>query len=154
MNPQSVGYRHTQRAPLYLLMLAGALVFGVMVVFLKMPPVTRIAPSVAIVVFVFCAFCFMHLTVQDEGTHLGVRFGPLPLFRKRIPYTEMTSVQRSRSKVIDGWGVHCIVGRGWTWNIWGFDCAEIKLGERTIRVGSDEADALVKFLEAKITSRR
>ena len=149
-----MNYRHTQRAPLYLFMLAGALFFALMLVFPEIPPAARVVPSIAVVLFVFFALCFMHLTVQDEGMHLGVRFGPLPVFRKRIPYAAMTSVVRSRSKIIDGWGVHCVIGRGWTWNLWGFDCAEIRLGAKIIRVGSDDADALVKFLEGRIQGER
>lgn len=145
-----MSYCHTQRAPLYLLSLAGALLLAVLLSFMPLPPAERIAPGIVIVLFVFCAFCFMRLTVHDAGDHLALRFGPIPLFRKRIPYAAMTAVSQGRSKILDGWGVHYAIGRGWTWNLWGFDCAEIKLGNKTIRVGSDDAPALVRFLQGRI----
>jgi hypothetical protein len=61
----------------------------------------------------------------------------------------MTDVKRSRSKVVDGWGIHCVVGRGWTWNLWGFDCVELRVKGTTYRIGSDDADALARFLQSR-----
>lgn len=52
--------------------------------------------------------------------------------------------------MVDGWGIHKILGRGWTWNLWGFDCAELRVDGQTLRVGSDDADGLVEFLKTRL----
>jgi hypothetical protein len=96
------------------------------------------------------ALAFGHLTIRDEPEHLALRYGPLPLFRKRIPYEAITSVEPDRSSLIDGWGIHFVPWRGWIYNLWGFDCVKIQLGRRTIRVGSDDVDNLVDFLRHRI----
>ncbi len=103
--------------------------------------------------FGFLAFCFKTFTVSDQGDHLLLRFGPLPVFKKRIPYAAITEVRRSRSRFVDGWGIHKVLGRGWTWNLWGFDCAELRVDGQTLRVGSDDADGLVRFLRERIAHR-
>ena len=78
-----------------------------------------------------------------------MRFGPLPLFRKRIPYRDIAAVEQGRSRWIDGWGIHFVPGRGWTYNLWGFDCAELRVGGRRLRIGTDDAEGLVSFLRQR-----
>ena len=48
----------------------------------------------------------------------------------------MTAVEAGRSSLIDGWGIHWIPGRGWTYNLWGFGCVVIQQGKKTTRVGT------------------
>lgn len=105
--------------------------------------------SAAALIFLFTQ-SFHYLTVRDEGDALAVRFGPLPLLRTRIPYARITAVEPGRTSLIDGWGVHWIPGRGWTYNIWGFDCVKISMGNRVIRVGSDDVENLVAFLQSRM----
>jgi hypothetical protein len=45
--------------------------------------------------------------------------------------------------------VQYFLGRGWTYNIWGFGCVKLTLGRKVIRVGTDDADELAKFLGEK-----
>ena len=90
------------------------------------------------------------LTVRDEGDALDVRFGWISLFGRRIAWDQITAVQRARSKVIDGWGIHYIPGRGTTWNLWGFDCVELTVGGKTLRIGSDDADTLAAYVSARL----
>ncbi len=101
-------------------------------------------------VLLFCAMIFASLTVRDEGQWLALRFGPLPLLRKRIRYAEITAVEPARSAVIDGWGIHYILGRGWTYNLWGFGCVKLTLGKKVIRVGTDDVENLAQFLRGKV----
>ena len=42
--------------------------------------------------------------VQDEGDELAVRYGPIPMFAKTIPYAQITAVEPGRTNLIDGWG--------------------------------------------------
>ena len=93
-------------------------------------------------IFALCGLAFGSLTISDEGEYMSIRFGPLPLLRKRIRYADITGVERGRTSIIDGWGVHYVPYRGWTWNIWGFDCVKVTLGRKVIRVGTDDAEGL------------
>ncbi|MCG3149716.1 MAG: hypothetical protein PCFJNLEI_03181 [Verrucomicrobiae bacterium] len=112
-------------------------------------PVGRVFTVVALIL-VALAYCFKTLTVQDERTHLAIRYGPVPVFSKRVSYAAMTDVKRARSTFLDGWGIHWSPGRGWTYNLWGFDCVEIRLGGKLIRIGTDDAEALAHFLQSKL----
>ena len=60
---------------------------------------------------------------------------------------------RGRSSWIDGWGIHWIPGRGYTYNLWGFSCAKLDVRGRTVRIGSDDADKLVEFLKSKLPQK-
>ncbi len=52
--------------------------------------------------------------------------------------------------MIDGWGIHYILGRGWTYNLWGFGCVKLTLGKKVIRVGTDDVENLAQFLRGKV----
>ncbi len=93
---------------------------------------------------------FQHMTVRDEGEWLAIRFGPLPLLGTRIPYARITSVEPDRTVLLEGWGIHWTPGRGWTYNIWGYECVKLRLDWGVVRVGSDDVDNLVRFLRERI----
>lgn len=97
------------------------------------------------------ATMFASMTVRDDGQHLLLRYGPVPVFHKRIRYADITSVEPGRIRILDGWGVHWSPGRGWTYNIWGFGCVKLTLGKKTIRVGSDDVDGLAAFLQTRLS---
>lgn len=92
------------------------------------------------------ALCFRSLTVSDEGERLSIRFGPIPLFRKSIAYADITRVEPGKSSFVDGWGIHYLPGRGWTYNLWGYDCVVVYPGRKIIRIGTDDVENLVDFL--------
>jgi hypothetical protein len=96
------------------------------------------------------ALCFATLTVRDEGHSLAIRFGPLPVFHKRIAYESISEAEPTRSALIDGWGIHYIPGRGWTWNLWGWSCVKLKVNGRTVRIGSDDAESLARFIQTRM----
>jgi hypothetical protein len=100
--------------------------------------------------FALFALMFATLTVRDEGECLSLRYGPLPVFGKRIRYVDITCVEPGRTSIIDGWGIHWILGRGTTYNLWGFGCVKLTLDKKVIRVGSNDVDNLVRFLRARI----
>jgi hypothetical protein len=101
-------------------------------------------------VFFFCGLVFGSLTISDEGDCLAVRFGPLPLFSRRIPYADITAVEVSRTTILDGWGMHYLPFRGCTYNIWGFGCVKLMLGRKIVRLGTDEPEVLAAFVREKI----
>jgi hypothetical protein len=100
--------------------------------------------------FALCGLMFGSLTIRDEGDWLALRFGLLPVFRKRIRYADITDIEVGRTSILDGWGIHCILGRGWTYNLWGFACVKLTLGRKIVRVGTDDADELAKVIREKM----
>ncbi len=145
-------YERTQYAPLHYILLA------ISVLLLTGAWTARAQPAVVITLvgvgaaLVLVSLMLGSLTVSDEGDHLALRYGPLPVFRKQIPYADITAVQPGRTSVIDGWGIHYIPGRGTTYNLWGFGCVKLTVGKRVIRVGSDDVENLVEFLRGKVGS--
>jgi len=104
--------------------------------------------------FLLISLMMASLRVRDDSDHLSLCFGPLPVFRRQIPYAEMQSVEADRSRLIDGWGIHYIFGRGWTYNLWGFDCVKLTLQSgKIIRIGTDDRAGLLAFLQTKLAQR-
>ncbi len=143
-------YEHTQRAPLNLLLHAigvGTLVGAWLIE----------DPEVSTPIAIFSGFFFLlglsfrQLTCRDEGDYLRIRFGPLPLFRRKLLYSEMEKVEPSRSSWKDGWGIHLSSRGGWVWNIWGYDCVDIdSAGGKKLRIGTDDREGLAAFLSSRI----
>ncbi|MCP3690789.1 MAG: hypothetical protein GY917_01230 [Planctomycetaceae bacterium] len=147
-------YNHTQRGKLHWILHTTSL-FTLLITVLVTPreaaTIVYLVTGFTIAIIEFFAFTCMTLRVYDDGDHLALKFGPLPLLAKRLPYQDMATTEPGRSKFIDGWGVHYIPGRGWTYNLWGFDCVEITMmDDKVIRVGTDDTDGLDTFLKQRI----
>ena len=148
--PVQPEYDHVQHAPLYWLMLGPS--FVLLFVAMTMTDKTEDAwPVLGVAALIgLTAYSMHHLRVYDDGESLVARFGPIPIFHKRIWYNQIESFAADRSTLIDGWGVHWVLGRGWTFNLWGFDCVRFELaGGRTVRIGTNDPTELVQFLAAK-----
>ena len=65
-----------------------------------------------------CGLMFGSLTISDEGDRLPLRLGPLPFVRTTIRYADITGVEIALTMIIDGWGIHYVPRRGWTYNVW------------------------------------
>jgi len=150
-----MGYSRTQTA-----WLLDGILYGTSAILLPLVwPIRHVPVLVAVllgsvVAMLLLALAFHSMTVQDEGDCLAIRFGPLPLFSKRIPYSAITAVEPGRTSIVDGWGIHYVPGRGWTYNLWGFGCVKVSLGKKVIRIGSDDVDNLVSFLRDQIKRPR
>lgn len=145
-------YEHTQYGPWHMLFLAigGGMLYSAYWAYQQNSPAIY-GLVFGGVLLCLAAFAFQSLTIRDEGDVLAVRFGPLPLIGTRIRYADIESVQKGRTTFFDGWGLHWSPGRGWVMNIWGFDCVELKVKSRgTIRLGTDEPEALCNFLRLKL----
>lgn len=143
-------YHHTQYAPLYLILIVAGAAILTGSWFTHSLIIQIVLLVSAGIMFVFAA-SFRRLTVSDQGEHLLVSFGPLPLFRRRIPYDEMESAERSRTTIGDGWGIHMSPSGGWTWNLWGFDCVDVLLDRRRkVRIGTDDPEPLERFLSERL----
>ena len=147
-------YRHTQTAPLCLLLYATAVIFvGLGWVLPDEPPIRWMFPVIGLLMLVVAA-SFHHLTVEDRDDVLAIRFGPVPLFRRTVRYADIQAVEVGRSLLLDGWGIHYSMRGGWVWNLWGQDCVFVRFRDgRTLRIGTDDAENLAAFLEAKTSGR-
>jgi hypothetical protein len=149
---RTTNYSHAQRSPFSLpitaiglgLALASAAMWG------------RDSAWIALGVssgFLLLAATFSRLKVEDAGDALALRYGPLPVFGTRIPYNSMRDVRAGRTALIDGLGIHWVPGRGWTYNLWGRSCVAIHTPGSTIRVGTDDASNLERFLKLKVAAK-
>ena len=143
-------YEHKQSAPTHLIFLPFFVIVSIVAWQSQGDEAAQTLCVVAAIVFAVVASSFAHLVVKDAGDHLILHYGPLILFRKRIPYRHIQSAAPDRSRLIDGWGIHWVPGRGWTYNLWGFDCVELKVNGKRVRVGSDDVENLVAFLRGKL----
>ena len=141
-------YDHTQRSPLGWLVAFLSLALLLNAWLANIPFVSWILTGSGILLMVLAGM-FGWLRIRDDGEFLILRYGPVPGFGAQLRYADISKVERTRSWLIDGWGIHCIPGRGWTYNLWGSDCVEVTVGNRRVRVGSDDADNLARFLLEK-----
>ena len=150
--PHTPAYDHTQHAPLYLLiLLPGFISLGMAVAFAPMREVALVSLVSGIGLLVI-ASTVHHLRIVDEDAMLAIRYGPLPLLRKRIRYADIQTAEADRTSLIDGWGIHYVPARGWTYNLWGLDCVRCRLTNgRTIRIGTDDPSGLAEFLQQRIS---
>ncbi len=102
---------------------------------------------VAAVILTFCS-----LTIRDEGDHLAVRFGPLPLWGTKIPYGDIVSAEPARTRFADGWGLHYSLGKGTIMNVWGFECVRIQTKRRVYWIGTDDPAGLCDWIRQKIAA--
>jgi hypothetical protein len=134
-------YRHTQSSPLgpaFVVAAVGCLV----AFFVASDPVMRTLCTTMAVVAALFAGMFMRLHVEERPDHLRVRFGPLPWGGTSVRYDQVRAVRRARSSLLDGLGIHWFPGRGWTFNVWGFDCVELQTDRGLVRLGTDDPDGL------------
>lgn len=144
-------YQHIQYAPLHLL--SHVIAIGMIVsAWFSRHEAAWVAVLLVVVGLLMSAiaFSFRYLMVSDEGDMLALQYGPLPLFRKRIPYDQITAVEPGKSSFVDGWGIHYIPGHGWTYNLWGYDCVKLTLSDGKTQIGTDDAANLAEFLRGKI----
>ena len=144
-------YSHTQKAPLCLILYGSAVACIALGWILGDRAGIFIAGGVSLVL-ILLAPAFHHLTVEDGGDDLKIHFGPLPMLRRTIRYADIKKVEVGRTTILDGWGIHYSLRGGWGWNLWGRDCVVVHFKNGSVlRIGTDDAENLVAFLEAKIS---
>ncbi len=147
-------YQHTQRGPwsfVLLAVVASNLTLAVRLWGNEPAWASLLLLSVALLM-TFMTFCFQSLTTTVSETSLRVHFGPIPLLEKKVLLEDIVSVRPEKSSLLDGWGVHWTPGKGWIYNMWGFDCLAINLGTRHFRVGTNDPDQLCEVLERAISA--
>jgi hypothetical protein len=147
-----IGYSHTQKAPLCLILYGSALACFALAWIIGETPGMFIGGGVCLLI-VLLASAFHHLTVVDQGEVLAIRFGPVPLFRRTVRYANIEKVEVGRTLILDSWGIHFSIRGGWVWNLWGRNCLVVHLKKGVLRIGTDDAENLARFLTGKIASR-
>ena len=150
IDESTASYRHTQKAPWHYLL--DAIGVGVLVTAMlsNEPLYAHWLMAGLGTLFLLLGASFQHLTVEDQGNHLDIHFGPLPLFRRSIPYEDIRGIEVGRTMFLDGWGIHVSLRGGWVWNIWGRDCVVIRLERGTLRVGTDDVANLAAILRSRV----
>jgi hypothetical protein len=149
MNPIMM-YSHTQKAPLCLILYAAALACLALACIVSETPGIYIGGGVGLLIALL-ATAFHHLTVEDRGDVLAIRFGPVPLFHRVVRYADIEKVEVGRTLILDGWGIHLSIRGGWVWNLWGRDCVVVHLRKGALRIGTDDAENLADFLSSRTT---
>lgn len=90
---------------------------------------------------------FSRLTIRDEMEDLLVYFGPFPLFPLRVRYDDILEFSTERTTFWDGWGLKYSFRHGWLYNVWGYDCVAIVLADRRYRIGTNDPQGFIEFLE-------
>jgi hypothetical protein len=144
-------YSHTQKSPFCLLVYGAAIALFVGAWTTREKDAVALTLGIGGLVTVFVGMAFHHLTVEDQGEFLAIRFGPLPLFRRKVRYADIVTVEVGRTWILEGWGIHYSMRGGWVWNIWGRVCVVVHFRNGgVLRIGTDDADNLARFLELKI----
>ena len=150
-SPPLVTYWHRQTAPLSLVLYALAALFVAFGWSFRQEPVVAFVLVAAGGVVALLGAGFHHLTTEDQGDHLSIRFGPLPLFRTTLRYEQIRSLELGRANSL---GIHWSLG-GSTWNLWGRDCLVIHYKHGGVfRLGSDDAENLARFIQMRMEEFR
>jgi hypothetical protein len=143
-------YSHTQKGPICLLF------YGISIVLFVAAWLARAEPGGAIVMtgigtlLALAATCFVSLTVADQGDRLAVRFGPLALFRTEVPYKDIRKVEIEGARILPP-GVHADLQGNSAWSLWGRGCVVVHQRYDVLRIGTDDAENLARFLGGKIS---
>ena len=134
-----VGYEHRQHARVLRVLLLWAAVAAVLLAFVvPVPPATLFLVAA---ILAGCAVGFSSLTIQVTDRSLVWCFGP-GLFRKAVPLAEISAAEVTRTRWLDGWGIH-LTRRGWLYNVWGFDAVLVtRANGKSFLLGTDEPERL------------
>jgi hypothetical protein len=84
---------------------------------------------------------------------LRLQFG-LGVPRKSVPVADIATVEVTRTRFWDGWGVHR-TRRGWLYNVAGFDAVLVRLKDgKSFLVGTDEPRKLKTALDRTLPAAR
>ena len=143
-------YKHTQTGWVTLAV-CGVLLIFLMAVAAHMPE-PRARPMMLVVgipILLIVVVLFGSLTVTVDDAVITVQFGP-GIIRKKISLSDVASCSPVRNAWWWGWGIRLIPG-GWLYNVSGLDAVELKMKNgRVFRVGTDEAQRLADFIQAKL----
>jgi len=147
-------YEHTQAGwPMRIGLLAGTVLFVGMTALgdLRDSPAAQVALLLGATLAIAIGWLWSSLTVRIADGVLRLQFG-LGLPRKTVPLADLESVEVTRTRFLDGWGVHR-TRRGWLYNVSGFDAVLLRRKDgKALLVGTDEPRKLKTALERALTA--
>lgn len=148
--PNTERYHHTQTGPWHFIVFSIGVLQAYLAVALRNEPPLNLIFGVCAALMLVLGFSIRSLTIEEVGDGLSVRFGPLPLFKKKILFSDIESAKVSHTTLLDGFGIHYSLRGGWVWNIWGYPCVHLKLKKGQIWLGSNEPEKLLSAIQRKV----
>ncbi len=122
---------------------------GILLVLMREFPIAWIGWMVLGVIAI-SAVVFSSLEIEVADGTLRWRFGP-GLIRKQVPLSEIESIETTRTKFWEGWGVH-YTSRGWLYNVSGYQAVLVHMKSgKQFMLGTDEPDRLASALAMRLT---
>jgi hypothetical protein len=147
-------YEHTQAGwPMRIAFMSCAVLFVGMTALgdLRESPSAQVVLLLGAVLAVAIGWLWSSLTVRIADDALRLQFG-LGLPRKTVPLADLESVEVTRTRFLDGWGVHR-TRRGWLYNVSGFDAVLLRRKDgKALLVGTDEPRKLKAALDRALTT--
>ena len=142
-------YHHRQRGAVTFGSLVSGVVLGLVLLWADPRPLPRLLVLGIALLGLVVAMLFASLTVAVTATYLRWWFGP-GLIRKQVPLAAIRAVEATRTRWLEGWGIH-YTRRGWLYNVSGFRAVAITLhnGKRFL-LGTDEPERLVQAIQHAI----
>jgi hypothetical protein len=151
-----MNYRHTQVSWISRLGLASG---GIVLLFFGIaapgsePAAARVAMIVGGMLMAVIGYWMSMLTISIDRSRVSWHFG-LGWPRKSIALNDIESVEATRTRFWDGWGIRW-TKRGWLYNVAGYDAVLIRRRtDKALLLGSDEVRKLAHALERALTARR
>lgn len=151
-NDNSDRYHHTQTGPWHFLLFSIGLLQAYLAVALRNEAPLNIIFAITASLMLVLGFSVRSLTIEDVGDGLSVRFGPLPLFKKKILYRDIASAKVTHTTLLDGFGIHYSLRGGWVWNIWGYPCVHLQFRKGQMWLGSNEPEKLLAAIQKKLNA--
>jgi hypothetical protein len=117
------------------------------------PAAARVAMIVGGMLMAVIGYWMSMLTISIDRSRVSWHFG-LGWPRKSIALNDIESVEATRTRFWDGWGIRW-TKRGWLYNVAGYDAVLIRRRtDKALLLGSDEVRKLAHALERALTARR
>jgi hypothetical protein len=139
-------YKHTQIGFVIIIAFAATILFIVYLsIMMGFNPV-----AVAVLILLLAGLgLFATLTVKVDDRLIEIRFGP-GVVRKGFPLKDVAACRAVKNPWYYGWGIH-LSQRGWVYNVSGLSAVELRMENgRTYRIGTDDAEGLVKAIEERL----
>ncbi len=113
-----------------------------------------LVPLAVLLILVFAVLCFGTLTIGVYDDAVRIRFGPIGLFKREFPLSEIATAAAVTNPWYYGYGLRW-TPRGPLYNVAGKYAVEIGLySGKNVRIGTDEPDLILQAIEQAKKGRR
>ncbi len=139
-------YEHNQWGAIPIVVAVVIFLFAGAVVDVSQQPAAAV---LLIAAGVLIAFARLATRVDETGVSWAFTAG-VP--RGYIGFNEIYRMERVRTSLIEGWGIHWTWWHGWLWNVGGFDAVQFLLKNgKSITLGTNDAEGLYKAVLSRLT---